>query len=130
MLSGEKEFELFDRGIKAFNQNAYVNAHHAWEVLWKMIGHQPRRAGLKVFLQLTGIYQNIELEKWDAVRYGIQIANQRLEENRASINQLVEVDPIESFIQLYKDKIISLKVFDELKIERKWGRVHKDLGTK
>ncbi len=130
MLSGKKEFELFDKGVEAFNQNAYVDAHHAWEALWKLIGHQPRRSGLKVFLQLTGIYQNIELEKWDAVRYGIRIVNQRLLENKASIEQVVEVSSIECFLKLYEDKTISLKVFDELKIERKWGRVHKDLGTK
>ena len=36
-----------------------------------------RRNGLKVFLQLTGIYQNIQLEKWDAVRYGVRIAGLR-----------------------------------------------------
>lgn len=130
MLSGEKEFKLFDKGLEAFNQNAYVDAHHAWEALWKLIGYQPRRSALKVFLQLTGIYQNIELEKWDAVRYGIQVANQRLTENSASIDQVVEVDSIERFLRLYEDKTISLKVFDELKIQRKWGRVHKDLGTK
>jgi hypothetical protein len=43
---------------------------------------------------------------------------------------VVEVDSIERFLLLYKDETKSLKVFDELIIQRKWGRVHKDLGTK
>ena len=89
-----------------------------------------RRNGLKVFLQLTGIYQNIQLEKWDAVRYDIRSAGLRLCENSTMIKALVEVEAIERFLLVYVEKKISLKVFDELQIQRKWGRVHKDLGTK
>ncbi len=130
MFETQKELELFEKGIRFFNARQYESAHNAWEVLWKEIGNQPRRNGLKVFLQLTGIYQNIELEKWDAVRYGIRIATQRLEENKRSINQWVEVDSIESFLKQYQENDISLKAFNEVIIKRKWGRVHKDLGTK
>jgi len=83
---------------------------------------------MKVFLQLTGIYQNIGLKKLDAVRYGIRVATQRLEENNTSINQWVDVDSIESFLMKYENKNIPLKAFDELVLKRKWGRVHKDLG--
>ncbi|MBC8346710.1 MAG: DUF309 domain-containing protein [Candidatus Marinimicrobia bacterium] len=130
MLESITEFELFDQGILYFNANQYKQAHREWEHLWKIIGNHPRRHGLKVFLQLTGIYQNIQLEKWDAVRYGIRIARQRLSENIVMLKALVEVDNIDRFLSVYKDKNISLKAFDELRIQRKGGRVHKDLGTK
>ena len=46
------------------------------------------------------------------------------------IKALVEVESIESFLSVYIEKNISLKAFDELQIQIKWGRVHKDLGTK
>ena len=75
------------------------------------------------------IYQNIQLEKWDAVRYGIRIAGLRLCENITMIKALVEVESIERFLSVYLEKKISLKAFDELQIQGKWGRVHKDLGT-
>ncbi|MEA1882851.1 MAG: hypothetical protein U9N31_10690 [Candidatus Marinimicrobia bacterium] len=54
---------------------------------------------MKVFLQLTVIYQNIELGKWDAVRYGIRIASLRLGENKAALNRWIEVDSIECFLK-------------------------------
>ena len=63
------------------------------------------------------------------MRYGIRIAGLRLCENITMIKALVEVKPIERFLSIYVQKKISLKVFDELQIQRKWGRVHKDLGT-
>ena len=88
-----------------------------------------RRNGLKVFLQLTGIYQNIQLEKWDAVRYGVRISGLRLCENITMIKALVEVASIERFLSVYVEEKISLKAFHELQIQGKWGRVHKDLGT-
>ena len=68
--------------------------------------------------------------KWDAVRYGIRISGLQLCENITMIKVLVEVASIKSFLLVYVEKKISLKVFDELSIQRKWGRVHKDLGTK
>ena len=64
------------------------------------------------------------------MRYGIRIARQRLSENIVMLKALVEVDNIDRFLSVYKDKNISLKAFDELRIQRKGGRVHKDLGTK
>lgn len=88
-----------------------------------------RRNGLKVFLQLTGIYQHIQLEKWDAVRYGVRISGLRLCEYITMIKGLVEVETIERFLSIYVEKNISLKGIDELQIQRKGGRVHKDLGT-
>jgi|TARA_B100000035_G_C20650596_1_gene400789 hypothetical protein len=130
MFEIQKELNIFEKGILFFNTNQYESAHKEWEKLWKIIGNKPRRTGMKVFLQLTGIHQNIELGKWDAVRYGIRIAALRLRENKEAINQWIEVDSITCFLQQYEKNNISLKVFDELKIERKWGRVHKDLGTK
>ena len=130
MLESVNEFEYFDKGIRYFNANQYKQAHKEWEILWKLIGNHPRINGLKVFLQLTGIYQNIQLGKWDAVRYGIRIAGLRLCENITMIKALVEVASIERFLSVYVEKKISLKAFDELQIQRKWGRVHKDLGTK
>jgi hypothetical protein len=39
------------------------------------------------------------------------------------------VESIERFLSVYVEKKISLKAFDELQIQGKWGRVHKDLGT-
>ena len=63
------------------------------------------------------------------MRYGIRIAGLRLYENITMIKALVEVESIERFLSIYVEKIISLKAFDELHIQRKWGRVHKDLGT-
>jgi hypothetical protein len=130
MLKSQKEMTIFYKGIDYFNDNQYKKAHKEWEILWKHIGHVPRRQCMKVFLQLTGIYQNIGLKKLDAVRYGIRVATQRLEENNTSINQWVDVDSIESFLMKYENKNIPLKAFDELVLKRKWGRVHKDLGTK
>ena len=130
MLESVNAFEYFDKGIRYFNANQYKEAHKEWEVLWKLIGNHPRRNGLKVFLQLTGIYQNIQLGKWDAVRYGIRIAGLRLSKNITMIKALVEVASIKSFLSVYVEKKISLKAIDELQIQRKWGRVHKDLGTK
>ena len=70
------------------------------------------------------------MEKWDTVRYGIRIAGLRLGENITMIKVLVEVESIERFLLVYVEKKISLKAFVELQIQRKWGRVHKDLGTK
>ena len=130
MLESVNEFEYFDKGIRYFNTNQYKQAHKEWERLWKLIGNHPRRNGLKVFLQLTGIYQNIQLGKWDAVRYGIRIAGLRLYENITMIKAFVEVASIERFLSAYVEKNIPLKAYDELQIQRKWGRVHKDLGTK
>ena len=130
MLESVNEFEHFYKGIQYFNANQYKQAHKEWEILWKLIGNHPRIDGLKVFLQLTGIYQNIQLGKWDAVRYGIRIAGLRLSKNITMIKALVEVVSIERFLSVYVEKNISLKAFDELQIQRKWGRVHKDLGTK
>ena len=130
ILESVNEFEYFYKGIRYFNANQYKQAHKEWEVLWKLIGNHPRINGLKVFLQLTGIYQNIQLGKWDAVRYGIRISGLQLCENITMIKVLVEVVSIKSFLLVYVEKKISLKVFDELPIQRKWGRVHKDLGTK
>ena len=130
MLESFNEFEYFDKVIRYFNTNQYIQAHKESERLGKLIGNHPRRNGLKVFLQLTGIYQNIQLEKWDAVRYGIRIAGLRLSKNITMIKALVEVVSIERFLSVYVEKNISLKAFDELQIQRKWGRVHKDLGTK
>jgi hypothetical protein len=89
MLDLVNEFEYFDKGIRYFNANQYKQAHKELEVLWKLIGNHPRRNVLKVFLQLTGIYQHIPLEKWDAVRYGIRIAGLRLCENVTRIKALV-----------------------------------------
>ena len=74
MLESVNEFEYFDKGIQYFNANQYKQAHKEWEILWKLIGNHQRKNGLKVFLQLMGIYQNIQLGKWDAVRYGFRIA--------------------------------------------------------
>ena len=130
MLESVNEFEYFDKGIRYFNTNQYKQAHKEWERLWKLIGNHPRKNGLKVFLQLTGIYQNIKLGKWDAVRYGIRIAGLRLYENITMIKAFVEVASIERFLSVYVEKNISLKAYNELQIQRKWGRVHKDLGTK
>ena len=130
MLESVNEFEYFDKGIRYFNTNQYKQAHKEWERLWKLIGNHPRRNGLKVFLQLTGIYQNIQLGKWDAVRYGIRIAGLRLYENITMIKAFVEVASIERFLSAYVEKNIPLKAYDELQIQIKWGRVHKDLGTK
>ena len=118
MLETQQEEYLFDCGIQYFNANQYKSAHKEWEELWKLIGHLPRRSSLKVFLQLTGIYQNIELGKWDAVRYGIRVANQRLTENLDSIKELIEVDAIEAFLLSYRDKKVTLKAFHELVIQR------------
>ena len=98
MLESVNEFEYFDKGIRYFNANQYKQAHKEWEILWKLIGNHPRRNGLKVFLQLAGIYQNIQLGKWDAVRYGFRIAGLRLCENITMIKALVEVDTIERFL--------------------------------
>ena len=64
------------------------------------------------------------------MRYGIRIAGLRLCEKITMIKALVEVAIIERFLSVYVQKNISLKTFDELQIKRKWGRVHKDLGTK
>ena len=97
MLESVNEFEYFDKGIRYFNANQYKQAHKEWEILWKLIGSHPRINGLKVFLQLTGIYQNIQLGKWDAVRYGIRISGLQLCENITMIKALVEVDSIERF---------------------------------
>ena len=46
------------------------------------------------------------------------------------IKALVEVKYIVGLLSFYIEKNISLKVFDDLEIQIKWGRVHKDLGTK
>jgi len=129
MLKSQNEIDIFEKGIQYFNSNQYEMAHSEWETLWKLIGHQPRRTGLKVFLQLTGVYQNIVLGKWDAVRYGIRIAYQRLLENELYLSEWVEVNSIEEFLKKYQEKDISLKAFDELNILKNWGSVHKDLGT-
>ena len=98
MLESVNEFEYFDKGIRYFNVNQYKQAHKEWEILWKLIGNHLRRIVLKVFLQLTGIYQNIQLGKWDAVRYGIRISGLQLCENITMIKALVEVDSIERFL--------------------------------
>ena len=64
------------------------------------------------------------------MRYGIRIAGLRLYENITMIKAFVEVASIERFLSAYVEKNIPLKAYDELQIQRKWGRVHKDLGTK
>ncbi|MGY8781166.1 MAG: hypothetical protein ACKVJJ_05855 [Fidelibacterota bacterium] len=130
MFKTKKEIELFYSGIEFFNVNDYENAHREWEVLWKIMGHKPRRLGLKVFLQLTGVYKNIVLSKWDAVRYGIRVATQRLSENSLSISPWVEVVSIESFLSKYENIKISLKSFDELILIKKRDSARKDLEAK
>lgn len=130
MLKTKKEIELFYSGIEFFNVNDYENAHREWEVLWKIIGHKPRRLGLKVFLQLTGVYKNIVLSKWDAVRYGIRVATQRLGESAVFISPWIEVVSIESFLSKYENMKVPLNAFDELILIKKRGSIHKDLSTK
>ena len=69
MLVSKQEKDIFYKGINYFNANNYEEAHRSWELLWKKIGNNQRRLGLKVFLQLTGMHQNCVLNKWDSVRY-------------------------------------------------------------
>ena len=118
MLSSKQEIEIFYKGVNHFNDNEYEEAHLSWELLWKKIGNDPRRLGLKVFLQLTGIHQNCFLEKWDSVRYLIKTSTRLIEENMNIIETYIEVNSIKAFLHLYNKKKVTLKVLDELKIKR------------
>lgn len=118
MLKTDDEINLFFKGVIYFNKNEYSSAHHSWETLWKNIGNNPRRLGLKVFLQLIGIYENLYLNKLDSVRYLIKTSSKLLAKNKEELESYVEVEDIANFLKIYKDKKISLKVIDELKIKR------------
>ena len=118
MLKSEEELNIFFEGIDYFNSHRYEEAHKLWEILWKQIGNTPRRLGLKVFLQLSAIYQNEKLQKLDSIRYSINTALKLFNANKSLIAEVVKVTSIENFLTLYEDKNISLKKLDELIIKR------------
>jgi len=54
----------------------------------------------------------------DSVRYLIKTSSKLLAKNKEELKSYVEVEDIANFLNIYKDKKISLKVIDELKIKR------------
>ena len=118
MLISKQEIDIFYKGINYFNANKYEEAHRSWELLWKKIGNNQRRLGLKVFLQLTGMHQNCVLNKWDSVRYLIKTSTRLLNENRSILESYIEVKSIDCFLKIYSEKKLTLKVLDELIIQR------------
>jgi hypothetical protein len=118
MFISTKEIKLFYKGASHFNDNQYEEAHRLWELLWKKIGNEPRRLGLKIFLQLTGIHQNCLLQKWDSVRYLIKTSSRLVNENRNTLEAYIEVKSIERFLTIYRDKEVTLKALDEVIIKR------------
>jgi len=129
MFINPQELDLFSRGIDSFNQGNFRAAHHEWEELWKNIGPDERRKPLKVFLLITGAYANCYANKQDSVRYQLRLALTRLREFEVILSELVKVDVILDFLYKYKDKEVTVKVFSEVIIYKKWGRLHNDLGT-
>ena len=54
----------------------------------------------------------------DSVRYLIKTSSKLLAKNKEALESYVEVEDIDNFLKLYKNKKISLKVIDKLKIKR------------
>lgn len=129
MFLNELEIEDFFSGVDFFNRGEFREAHSVWEHLWKSIGNNSRRLPLKVFLQVTGAYANCYAGKQAGAQYLIKVALARTKEFEALLSKWVEVKDIISFLSKYQNKEVSLKVFHEIKIQKKWGRLHDDLGT-
>lgn len=129
MFKNQAELNSFYTGVDYFNQGKFRKAHHEWEQLWKIIGPDKRRNPLKVFLMLTGAYANCYAKKQDSVRYQLNLALTRLREYEVILSELVKVNVIYDFLNKYKDKQVTVKVFNEVLIDKKWGRLHNDLGT-
>ncbi len=130
MLKSNKEINQFYKGVKYFNSGQFRKAHTEWEHLWKSIGQDERRDPLKGLMQLTGAHANCVAEKWDAVRYLWKKSRFRIQEHEAILSMWVDIKTLYSILNKIETKTISLKVFNELKIHKKWGRLHNDLGTK
>lgn len=130
MFKNQKEIDQFFSGLDLFNLGEFRDAHTTWEHLWKSIGNVSRRPPLKVFLQLTGAYTNCYAGKLDGARYLLKVALDRTQEFEAILSKWIEVKDLIVFLSKYQNKDLTLKVFHEVKIQRKWGRLHDDLGTK
>ncbi|MEE8437377.1 MAG: DUF309 domain-containing protein [Candidatus Neomarinimicrobiota bacterium] len=129
MFKNSQEKDSFFTGVDYFNRGEFRMAHHEWEQLWKIIGPDNRRNPLKVFLLLTGAYANCYANKQESVRYQLNLALTRLREYEVILSELVKVNTIYAFLHKYKDKQITVKVFNEVLIDKKGGRLHDDLGT-
>ena len=58
------------------------------------------------------------------------IIYEKIYDNRPGVNELVYVIQYNHFLLIYRYKSNLLKALHEMYILKKWGRVHKDLGTK
>ena len=58
------------------------------------------------------------------------IIYEKIYDNRPGVNELVYVIYYNYIILIYRYKTNLLKAIHEMHILKKWGRVHKDLGTK
>ena len=64
------------------------------------------------------MHQNCVLNKWDSVRYLIKTSTRLLNENRSILESYIEVKSIDCFLKIYSEKKMTLKVLDELTIQR------------
>jgi len=113
------ELDQFYLGVDAFNQKDFPKAHHIWEHIWKRLGITSNRTFLKPFIMLSVSYQNYESGKNSGGNYLFQKAFNQLNENKNTIEKLIEFKLFFNQLQHSLKEAELIDRFINLKIKRR-----------
>ena len=114
----EEQIRLIHAGIDAFNGNRYNDAHAHWETVWKELRKTDTRNCLKALIQLSGSYLNCCLRKEEASLYLLKRAKINLIKYESELSQFIKSNALTLDIDLLLKKKLSVKVFNQLYINK------------
>jgi len=98
------DVELFNKGIKFFNDQQFFQAHISWEHCWKLYKDDHKKLFLKPLIMLTGAYLNYNSGRKIGGDYLLKKSLDRLLESKNVLKELVEVNLlIECVNNVYKN---------------------------